>query len=49
MNSRYTVVCDEDLSRGVQHVARKYELTHEEAVRQLVEVGLEHLEEEVPA
>lgn len=44
MPTRYTVVCDDDLSRHVSKLARKYELTHEEVLRQLAELGLDELE-----
>jgi predicted transcriptional regulator len=44
MPTRYTVVCDDDLAREVDSLARKYELTEEEVLRQLIDVGIEALE-----
>lgn len=44
MPTRYTVVCDDDLAREVDSLARKYELTEEEVLRQLIDVGIEELE-----
>lgn len=43
MPTRYTVVCDEDLSRDVSKLARKYKLTEEEVLRQLAELGLDEI------
>lgn len=45
MPTHYTVVCDDDHSREVRRLARENELTEEEVLRQLVELGLESLEE----
>lgn len=44
MPTRYTVVCDDDLARDVERLAREYDLTEEEVLRQLIDVGLEKLE-----
>jgi predicted transcriptional regulator len=46
MPTRYTVVCDDDLARDVERLAREYDLTEEEVLRQLVEAGFEKLEPE---
>ncbi|MFB6151661.1 MAG: CopG family transcriptional regulator [Haloarculaceae archaeon] len=46
MPTRYTVVCDDDLARDVAELAREYDLTEEEVLRQLIDVGLAHLEQE---
>jgi predicted transcriptional regulator len=46
MPTRYTVVCDDDLARDVEELAREYDLTEEEVLRQLVDVGLGELESE---
>lgn len=46
MPTRYTLVCDDDLSTDVAKLARKYDVTEEEVLRQLVELGLEELEED---
>lgn len=45
MPTRYTVVCDDDLSRQVTRLAREYELTEEEVIRQLMDLGLAEIEE----
>jgi predicted transcriptional regulator len=44
MPTRYTVVCDDDLARDVETLAREYDLTEEEVLRQLVDLGLDQLE-----
>jgi len=46
MPTRYTVVCDDDLARDVEEIAREYDLTEEEVLRQLVDVGLGELDVE---
>ena len=43
MPTRYTVVCDDDLARDVEQIAREYDLTEEEVLRQLIDEGLESL------
>jgi predicted transcriptional regulator len=49
MPTRYTVVCDDDLARELEGLAREYDLTEEEVIRQLVDLGLDELEENAPA
>lgn len=44
MPTRYTVVCDDDLARDVRSIAREYDLTEEEVLRQLIDAGLEQLD-----
>jgi len=44
MPTRYSVVCDDDLARDVQQIAREYDLTEEEVIRQLIDEGLENLQ-----
>lgn len=44
MPTRYTLVCDDDLAREIEALAREYDLTEEEVIRQLLDVGLEHLD-----
>jgi 2-iminoacetate synthase ThiH len=46
MASRYTLVCDDDISREVRTLARENGVTEEEVLRQLVDLGLDALEEE---
>ena len=47
MPTRYTVVCDDDLSREVERLARENDLTEEEVLRQLLDLGREQLDEHV--
>jgi 2-iminoacetate synthase ThiH len=49
MPTRFTIVCDDGRAREIRRLARKFDLTEEEVLRQLVELGLEHLDEEAPA
>ncbi|WP_336000596.1 CopG family transcriptional regulator [Halorientalis halophila] len=44
MPAQYTVVCDDDLAREVESLAREYDLTEEEVVRQLIDLGLDQTE-----
>jgi hypothetical protein len=46
MPTRYTVVCDDPLAERVRAIAREYDLTEEEVIRQLVDLGLDELGEE---
>ena len=45
MATRFTVVCEDDQARAIQVLARRYGITEEEVVKQLIEVGLEDVEE----
>mgnify|MGYP006310572663 CR=1 FL=1 len=49
MPSRYTVVCDDDRARAIQALAREYDITEAEVLHQLVELGLEQVEEPTTA
>lgn len=49
MATRYTVVCDDDISVEIQDLAREYDLTEEEVLRQLIDLGLDRIDEEIPA
>lgn len=49
MPTRYTVVCDDDLTREVKHLARQYNISEEEVLRQLIDLGFEQLEKEAVA
>ncbi len=40
MPTRFTVVCDDDVAEQVGDLARQYDLTEEEVLRQLIELGL---------
>lgn len=44
MHRSYSVVCEEDLAERIDSLAREYELTRQEVLRQLITVGLEELE-----
>ena len=41
MPARYTVVCDDDLAHEVQSLAHEYDLTEEEVLQQLIDLGLD--------
>lgn len=45
MPTRYTLVCDDEHARDVERLARENELTEKEVLGQLVEIGLESLED----
>ncbi|MFC6974556.1 CopG family transcriptional regulator [Halomicroarcula sp. GCM10025709] len=44
MPTRYTVVCDDDQSRVIETLARRYGITSEEVIQQLIESGLDDIE-----
>jgi hypothetical protein len=44
MPTRFTVVCPDDRARAIRSIAREYDITEEEVLRQLVDLGLEELE-----
>ncbi|MFT4921805.1 MAG: putative transcriptional regulator [Haloarculaceae archaeon] len=46
MPTRFTVVCDDDLAHEVESIAREYDLTEEEVLRQLIDLGLAEVSEE---
>ena len=43
MPTRFTVVCDDDLAREVESLAREYQLTEEEVLRQLIDLGIDKI------
>lgn len=45
MATRFTVHCGDEQARAVRSLARRYGITEEEVLAQLVDVGLEHVEE----
>jgi len=49
MPTRFTVVCDDDLAREVETLARQYDLTEEEVLRQLIDLGMGEVDEEAAA
>jgi len=46
MARRFTIVCDDDQARMVETLARRYGITAEEVLSQLVELGLEARDEQ---
>lgn len=40
----FTIRCDETVAREVAALARRYELTEGEVIRQLIEIGLEEVD-----
>ena len=38
-------MCDDDLARAVEMLARRYGITEDEVLQQLIDLGLESLEE----
>lgn len=40
---QYTVVCEDTLAREIELLSREYGITQEAVVRQLLDVGLEHI------
>jgi len=49
MPTRYTVVCDDDLAVEIDQLAQENDLTEGEVIRQLLDLGLDRLDEEAPA
>jgi hypothetical protein len=46
---RYSLECDRRLSSRIERLATEYDLTEEEVIEQLVEVGLEELDRKPPS
>lgn len=44
MPTRFSVVLDGDRARQIEALARQYDLTDEEVLRQLLDLGLDELE-----
>lgn len=49
MPTRYTLVCDDEHARQVRRLARENGLTEEAVLRQLVDIGLDSIEEKYPS
>ncbi|MFB6162047.1 MAG: CopG family transcriptional regulator [Halococcoides sp.] len=45
MPTRFTVVCDDDRARTITTLARRHDLTEEAVLRQLIDLGLESIDE----
>jgi hypothetical protein len=46
MARQFTIVCDDGQARTVETLARRYGITEEEVLQQLVELGLEARDEQ---
>lgn len=44
MERRYSITCERDRAKRIESLARKYDLTTQEVLQQLIEVGLEEIE-----
>ncbi|WP_439027552.1 CopG family transcriptional regulator [Haloarchaeobius sp. DT45] len=44
MTKRYSIVCSEDVSDRIDALAHEYDLTEQAVLRQLIERGLEQVE-----
>lgn len=45
MARRFSVICDDALAEQIESLAREYELTQEEVLRQLITAGLDEIGE----
>lgn len=48
MVRQYSIVCEDDVTERVRSLAREYDLTEEEVLRQLIQRGLEQTERDQP-
>lgn len=48
MSTRFAVACEDDQARAVSRLAHRYGITEEEVIKQLIDLGLESLEETAP-
>ncbi|WP_128476591.1 CopG family transcriptional regulator [Halorussus pelagicus] len=44
MESRYSITFERDRAKRIETLAREYDLTTQEVLQQLIEVGLEEIE-----
>jgi predicted DNA-binding protein len=44
MERRYSITCERDRVKRIESLAREYDLTTQEVLQQLIEVGLEEIE-----
>jgi len=49
MPTRYTVVCADDRARRIERLAREHDVTEQEVLRQLLDVGLAELDDRLSA
>lgn len=45
MPTRFSLVLEDERAGAIETLARRYDITEEEAIRQLVEVGLENVDD----
>lgn len=48
MPTRFDVACDDEQAQAVSQLAHRYGITEEEVIKQLIDLGLESVEETVP-
>lgn len=48
MPTRFAIACDDDQAREVSRIASRYGITEEMVIRQLIDLGLESVEETTP-
>ena len=46
MARRFTIVCDDDQAQSIETLARRYDITEEEVLSQLVDLGLKARDEQ---
>jgi predicted DNA-binding protein len=44
MERHYSITCERDHAKRIESLAREYDLTTQEVLQQLIEVGLEEIE-----
>ena len=44
MERHYSITCERDCAKRIESLAREYDLTTQEVLQQLIEVGLEEIE-----
>lgn len=45
MPTRFAIACDDEQARAVTRLAHRFDISEEEVIKQLVDLGLESLEE----
>lgn len=48
MSNRFAIACDDDQAQEVTRLAHRFGITEEEVIKQLIDLGLESLEETAP-
>jgi predicted DNA-binding protein len=44
MERQYSITCERDRAKRIETLAREYDLTTQQVLQQLIEVGLEEIE-----